>query len=280
MRRVLAGVAAAVAVVLPAAPAQAAPGDGDRRVGYDVSYPQCGDRLPDDAAFAVVGVNGGLPTVPNPCLPAQLRWAAGSTGDLPGQPRVQLYLNTANPGEVRDRVSTWPRTGDTPYGVCDGSNSTACSWAYGRARARVAVHGFLLPGADAAGLDDDPAGYTWWLDVETANSWQSGSPEARERNRATLEGMAAHLQGVGAEVGLYSTAYQWRLIAGTVGPSSPLYRVDSWLAGAQDEEQARDWCDRAPLTGGGDVTLVQYVEDDLDHDVACGTPAGRTAPRA
>jgi hypothetical protein len=38
----------------------------------------------------------------------------------------------------------------------------------------------------AAAVDGRPSSYTWWLDVETMNTWQSGSPAAQARNRATL----------------------------------------------------------------------------------------------
>ena len=104
--------AASLAVGMPTAAA-----DDDSEVGYDVSHPQCGDHLPDAPAFGVVGVNGGLPTRPNPCLAEQLAWAAEeATGEAEPQPEVQLYVNTANPGQVRHLVTTWPSRGRTPYG--------------------------------------------------------------------------------------------------------------------------------------------------------------------
>ena len=105
MRWVVATLVAVAATIL-AAPgtANAAP----TRVGYDVSYPQCGTPLPADRAFAVVGVNGGLSTRTNPCLTDQLTWAWGSSGVVLSQPKAQLYLNTANPGEILDQVTTWP----------------------------------------------------------------------------------------------------------------------------------------------------------------------------
>src|SRR5687767_9171226 len=125
LRSVIVAVLAVTATLL-AAPgiASAAP----TTVGYDVSYPQCGSSLPKDRAFAVVGVNGGLSTKANPCLGTQLAWAWKSSGAVAAQPRAQVYLNTANPGEIRGQVTTWPTTGSTPYGACDGSNSEACSY--------------------------------------------------------------------------------------------------------------------------------------------------------
>ncbi|WP_166486460.1 hypothetical protein [Blastococcus saxobsidens] len=238
-------------------------------LGYDVSHPQCGTDLPDDRAFAIVGVNGGLSTRANPCLSHQLAWAHGSSGRVDDQPAAQLYLNTANPGQVLDLVTTWPTDGDTPYGDCDGGNSLACSWQYGWERAENSALSFVRPAARSARVDSQPSRYTWWLDVETMNTWQIGSDDARDRNRATLEGMAAYLLSEDAEVGVYSTGYQWGRIVGEVPRYSNLAGLDSWLAGADDLEDARDTCDDDPLVPGGTVTLVQYVEDDLDHNHAC-----------
>ncbi|WP_104526669.1 hypothetical protein [Blastococcus saxobsidens] len=240
-----------------------------RTVGYDVSHPQCGTDLPDDAAFAVVGVNGGLATRTNPCLADQLTWAAGSSGVVPGQPALQLYLNTANPGQLRDQVVTWPSGGETPYGRCDGGNSMACSWQYGWERARTSVEAFFRPAARAARLDSRPQRYTWWLDVETMNTWQTGSDDARARNRAALEGMAEYLTDEDGRVGLYSTGYQWAQIVGEVPDDSPLAGLPSWLAGATSLSGAVAACERSPLVPDGEVELTQYVPDDLDRNHAC-----------
>jgi hypothetical protein len=238
-------------------------------VGYDVSYPQCGTALPSARAFAVVGVNGGLSTKANPCLATQLRWAARSNGSVTTQPKAQLYLNTANPGELRAQVSTWPKTGSTPYGSCAGENDQACSWQYGYERAKNSVVAFFTLAARKAGVDTLPSRWTWWLDVETENTWQSGSPDAQARNRATIEGMTAYLLSRGGRVGLYSTNYQWGLIVGSVPSTSNLVGRNSWLAGATTLRQAQASCTSAPLVPGGRVTLTQYVADGLDHDHSC-----------
>jgi hypothetical protein len=261
---------AAASLALGTPTATASDRDDDAEVGHDVSYPQCDDDLPAEPAFAVVGVNGGLATRPNPCLADQLAWAAAeATGAVRAQPELQLYVNTANPGQVRDRVTTWPTRGRTPYGRCDGDNSRACSWRYGWERADVTVEDFFVPAAEDADVDPDPGHYTWWLDVETTNTWQTGSAPARARNRAALEGMAARLAVADAEVGLYSTRYQWWRIAGPVPRTSPLHDLDSWLAGSSTLAGARAACHRDPLVGGGRVVLTQYVVDGLDHDHSC-----------
>ncbi len=238
-------------------------------VGYDVSHPQCDAELPRQRAFAVVGVNGGIATRANPCLAEQLEWAAESSGAVPFQPGAQLYLNTANPGQVRFLVTTWPQSGTTPYGACDGANSRACSWQYGWERAQHSVTTFFTDAAEEAGLHTSPTRYAWWLDVETMNTWQSGSAEALARNRATLEGMATYLISRGARVGLYSTHQQWDRIAGDVEPGSILTGRANWLAGATTLEDAEANCDEPPLVPAGRVTLAQYVVDELDHNHSC-----------
>jgi hypothetical protein len=239
-------------------------------VGYDVSHPQCGKTLPSARAFGIVGVNGGKATTANPCLSTQLTWAWGSSGAVAAQPKAQLYLNTANPGQYIDQVTTWPAQGSTPYGQCDGTNTTACSWQYGWERAQASVITFFTPAAQAAKVDSQPGHYTWWLDVETDNTWQSGSTSAQARNRATLEGMAAYLASRGATVGLYSTHTQWSQIVGSVGTASNLAGRKSWLPGATSLSGATTNCKQAPLTPGGKVTLAQYVpKNSFDSDKSC-----------
>ena len=271
LRRLLVtGIAAvAVALGLPVTSASAAPTNSPT-VGYDVSHPQCGETMPTGQAFGVVGVNGGLATTANPCLSSQLQWAWRSTGAVAAQPKAQLYLNTANPGEIRDLVTTWPSSGSTPYGDCDGRNSTACSWQYGWERARSSVSSVFVPAAMSAKVDPSPGSYTWWLDVEAANTWQSATSSGQARNRATLEGMAAFLRTRGASVGLYAVPDDWQEIAGTVTWDSNLYRLPSWLPGASSPAGATAACRRAPLTNGGQVTLSQFVSDGWDGDVSCG----------
>jgi hypothetical protein len=270
MRRVLralavVGLAVAAAVLAVPGTASAAP----TTVGYDVSHPQCGKALPEDRAFGIVGVNGGRSTSVNPCLSDQLAWAWGASGAVLAQPKAQLYLNTGNPGEVRDEITTWPSSGTTPYGSCNGANSQACSWQYGWERAQDSVVSYFVPAAQAAEVDTLPADYVWWLDVETGNTWQSGSTAALARNRATLEGMTSYLLSRGAGVGLYSTARQWGQIIGNVPSTSNLAGRASWLPGASTLTGAKANCRKAPLTPRGDVVLAQYVKNRLDRNLSC-----------
>jgi hypothetical protein len=245
----------------PVAAAPAAP-----TVGNDVSWPQCGKRLPTSTAFAIVGVNGGLANDWNPCFLDQLAWAhrsvpAGSAG------KVALYVNTAN---AAGAASWWP-TGDTtkngtpvtgsPYGSCTGpaNYGPACAFVYGYS---FAVEDVARLRSLGVRVED----YPFWLDVETMNTWQKDT----RANAAVLEGMTAYFtEKIGLRVGIYSTGYQWNLIAGTTPPGSSLYSLPSWLAGSSSERDARSDCRLPPLTGGGTVEMTQYVAKQLDYNVAC-----------
>lgn len=202
-------------------------------VGYDVSWPQCGKKLPTGQAFAIVGVNGGTAATTNPCLAEQLVWANKST-DVSLQPKIQLYVNTANPGEVISQITTWPtnntdKTGYTtnnPHGNCTGLNDMTCSW-------------------------------------------QSGSLEALARNAAALDGMVKYLDMNNVEVGLYSTAVQWSQIVGTISESSNLNGRGNWRSSGASLENAKANCTVQSLTVGGYILMTQYVQQNWDKNHSC-----------
>ncbi|GAA3612719.1 hypothetical protein GCM10022236_13110 [Microlunatus ginsengisoli] len=245
-------------------------------VGYDISWPQCGKTLPTGQAFAVVGVNGGTAANTNPCLSSQLKWGSASVGGS-SQPKLHLYVNTANPGEVISQITTWPTnnndsTGFTtanPYGSCGGGNDLPCSWQYGWNRAVQDHVDRFAPAARAAAVSDRASDYVWWLDVETSNTWQSGSAAALQRNAAALEGMTAYFTSTHGAVGLYSTAAQWSSIVGTVDPASNLNDRPNWRPSGSTVANAKTNCSLAPLTTGGFISLTQYVQHGWDKNYSC-----------
>lgn len=266
---------ASPAVALAAKPG--APTHSTEYIGYDISYPQCGKKLPTGQAFGIVGVNGGTAATTNACLSDQLKWANKSVGGS-NQPPIQLYVNTANPGEVIDQITTWPtsntdKTGYTttnPYGSCTGSNDLACSWQYGWNRSVEANLDRFVPAAKAAGISTSASAYTWWLDIETMNTWQSGSTDALARNTAAIEGMTAYYVAQSAKVGLYSTAVQWNQIVGsTVTATSNLNGLPNWRPSGASLDNAKANCNVAPLTYGGFISLTQYVQHGLDKNHSC-----------
>lgn len=245
-------------------------------VGYDISYPQCGRKLPTDHYFGIVGINGGNAATANSCLADQLAWAAkAKTGS--NQSKKQVYVNTANPGEVIDQVNTWPTTSNdsngytpiNPYGECNGDNDSACSWLYGWNRSIYTEELFKKAAANK-GLSSNTSEYVWWLDVETMNTWQSGSNEALIRNTAAIEGFGAYYQSKNAAIGLYSTAVQWGEITGNnITPTSNLNGLPNWRPSGASLSNAKTNCKVDPLTPGGYISLTQYVVKNLDHNHSC-----------
>ena len=264
-RSALAAVALLGLLYSAAGPAQAAASPARSgspsatRLGNDVSWPQCNRTLPKSPAFAVVGVNNGLANTTNPCLATELAWAEKSAGGT-GQPPVALYVNTANPGLAG---SWWPSSNNyggatvaNPYGTCEGAADAACAYMYGYAKA--------YDDANSRGVSQ-PGSYLWWLDVETDNSWSTDMAA----NRADLEGMTSYFRSIGADVGLYAPQSQWTSIAGSVPAGSNLYALQSWLPGATSATGAKSKCSTGPLTGGGKVTLAQFVSGGTDYDYSC-----------
>ena len=241
--------------------------------GYDVSHPQCGKSLPTDHYFGIVGVNGGTATTSNPCLAQQLVWAkSAKTGS--NQPKIQLYVNTANPAQDSSYTwASWPTSSTTgnPYGDCTGTrtNDLACSWQYGWNRS-AETESYFLAQAQIAGISTNTGDYTWWLDVETMNSWQFGSVDAQARNTAAIEGFGAYYESRDADVGLYSTAVQWAEITGNnISTESNLNGLPNWRPSGSTLANAKKNCSVASLTPGGFISLTQYVVKNLDNNHSC-----------
>lgn len=242
----------------PPSPARAA---NDEPLGHDVSWPQCNDELPAPIGFSVIGVNGGRVYRANPCLADQLAWAGRG---------ADFYINTANPGP--DRSQFWPSGQDAPL-ACDtrtnpGPETRACAYLYGWNAAADSYATALAAYVSLGWADDDaeriPDEATWWLDVETANSWQRD----RTLNVAALRGAVDYLESMDvAEVGFYSTPLLWwRVTAGT----DAFDDHPAWHAGAHSQREAEDRCAGRSFTGG-ELRLVQWVEDGIDTNVRCST---------
>ncbi len=275
---------------------------GSTTTGFDVSYPQCGTTLPTPAAFGVVGVNGGLANDLNPCLgptssypsytQSELYWAVTATAAAAAtsQPKTSLYVNTADPGNLFNGkpIADWPTASifSDPYGSCStvtvtsrghtytlGANSDACAWQYGYNKANQDA-AWLTSAATV--IDDQEstvnipttsASYSWWLDVETANTWQSDTT----MNVADLQGMVAGLEAVGAStVGAYSTASQWNSVTGgtTTSAAGSLYLIPNWIPGATTLIQAESNCNSPSFTGATTIAMTQWTGSP-DNDWAC-----------
>lgn len=209
-------------------------------VGYDISWPQCDGSIPAETPhFAIVGVTGGRPFTANPCLAEEYRWA--ESGEYP----AEVYINL----DYWRRLSFRHFFG--PAGLCGPQDSWCQAYNYGWNSAKYAVDLGEAQGVDAR---------RWWLDVETMNHW---SDDVR-LNARIIGGALDYLASNGLTTGIYSTAYQWRVIAGGYAPGGPI-----WVAGASNLLDAVARCSDARYAfAGGRVELVQWVET-YDRNFAC-----------
>jgi hypothetical protein len=84
-----------------------------------------------------------------------------------------------------------------------------------------------------------------------------------------LEGMTDYFESIGADVGIYTSNYQWGQIVGQVSADSSLAGLPSWLAGARTANGAKNNCSSPPLTPGSEVTVTQFVSRGFDYDYSC-----------
>jgi hypothetical protein len=296
-RSLVVSVLAAVVVLTAGALPALAKSSTVSTTGNDISWPQCGKTFPSGQAFGIVGVNHGLANNLNTCLASELAWAVKSTGNaLPtGFPQAALYVNTADPGSVLPVVADWPTsnvdpngvnesTGSTnpdPYGSCTGtgSNTPACAWQYGWNRA-IQDMLWLVAIPPSAGVSNLPSKYWWWLDVETGNTWESGT-SGLANNVADLRGMVAALKNTAetvsgvqlggvTTVGIYSTSYQWGQITDTSALGySDLVGLPDWIPGARTLSGAQANCSLSGFTTTAKPTITQWFGKPYDGDVAC-----------
>jgi len=230
-------------------------------IGYDISYPQCGGPFPADPAFGIVGVNRGIVFSANPCLgagngPSELSWAGLRAG---------FYANTGNPGP--ELSSHWPVGQASPRACLASNPDTAdCAYDYGWNAAAdsyaTAVRAFISVGWAEPGDSRTPQAASWWLDVETANSWRADT----SLNVAALQGAVDYLDSVEvASIGFYSTPTMWHQVVGTTDAFAD-YR--SWVAGARTLQAAKKACPGPGFTGGG-VQLSQYPKSGFDANYSC-----------
>lgn len=205
--------------------------------GVDVSYPNCTVNIPQ-VAFGVVGVTGGLVYSKNSCLKAE----ASKFSNL------SLYINTGlNADPVNSTYYQQAQVG------CNGDVYCA-AYNYGRSAAQDA-----LAYAASQGVQSQ----TWWLDVETMNTWNSDALQ----NRQSLQGAYDALSAAGATtIGAYSTTSQWNTLTGSWKNNWPSWGATTWTTA----KQAASYCTGHEFTGGKSL-LMQYKskQSKLDQDYAC-----------
>ena len=133
--------------------------------------------------------------------------------------------------------------------------TTPGAWAYNYGY-NAALDSFAT--ASSAGVTSS----MWWLDIETANTWDSN----QFNNSRTIQGALDALTQSGAVAGIYSTPYQFGIIAGAYAPATPL-----WVATGSDQATAVGYCSPVHAFGGGTPWLTQFQASGVpyDQDYAC-----------
>lgn len=225
----------AVFLVWSASPASAQGIYNSGSVGNDVSWPNCSAKPPTKAVFGIVGVTGGKPFSNSPCLANQAKWFTNTS----------LYANAAYPG------SDYGKKYQNSPNVCADTDLNCLAYNYGYNAGKAAADYATSQGVSSA---------TWWLDVETMNTWTSDI----NQNRFSINGQTDALKKGGAStIGIYSTTAQWQTITGGWQNGLPNWGATTW----QTAKQASKYCTGHDFTGGG-TWLLQF-KGNLDQDVAC-----------
>jgi len=236
------------------------------KTGYDVSFPQCSSwgaptagPLPSSGTeFAIVGANWGGTFSMNTCVAAEVAWA--------GQP-MDYYFNLDQPW--------WydPAMGDNgPAGTCSdptNTSSTCVAYNYGWNATQWTLRQLASQNLSVPGI---------WLDIETVGSCGTSGYWSCDTavNANVIAGAIAAAHAEGIAIGIYSTGYQWGVIAGSYDPSVP-----EWIPGAGTLANAQSFC---PAAAGenfasGPIAAIQYGYIDggpnpFDPDWSCPAPLG------
>ncbi|MCU1461824.1 MAG: hypothetical protein JWO37_1899 [Acidimicrobiales bacterium] len=218
---------AVVAASFLLAAVAAAPPAGATSPGLDISWPQC--------PGLAVGAAGGFSVV-------------GLTNGL---------AYTDNPCLATEW--RWASSTGTPAGLYLVLNSgpfggTDAAYAYGAGAIDHALATMASTSITAPLI---------WLDVETGKFWSAD----QAANAAVVHGAIDRLHARGLGAGIYSTAYQWAVIAGADRPGGPI-----WVAGTPGYAGVQSYCSSAHAFAGGQPWIVQLPPSPLDVDVLC--PAG------
>jgi hypothetical protein len=238
-----AALAVIVVVNLVAGVALAAANPYSGTLGFDISYPQCGQPTTPSGAFAIVGVNGGRPFTANSCFATEFANAAAAVG---GAAKVSVYMNLSAPvGKTATHNTSGPQLCGPGDKVCQAHNYgwNAAAYAYQQANA----NGYARSAGGQATI--------WWLDIETANSWTGRT----DVNRGSIQGATDYLSAQVLTVGIYSAPSMWNSITGSWSNNGH----SVWFAG-----NGSTTCSVASFTGGP-LWLVQHSSGTTNGDQGC-----------
>ena len=237
MKKIIVSFALALMVVVLTAGVAAAKGQyTSGTIGVDISWPNCNASVPN-VTFGIVGVTDGQGYSTSPCIAKE---ASHFTN-------LSLYVNTGWYDKSSHINYTYPKT-------CAQGDWDCLAYNYGYNAGLYALNA-----AQSAGVSSG----TWWLDVETGNTWNSDVVQNQNSLQGEYDALAA--SGI-TTIGVYSTTAQWQSITGGWQNGWPSWGATTW----KTAKQALTYCTGHQFTGGPSY-LMQYLptNSNLDHDVAC-----------
>ena len=205
--------------------------------GVDEGWPNCDTSVATES-FGIVGVSDGTGYTTSPCLSQE-------SAHFPTN--LSLYVNTGWYNKSAYVNPSSPK-------ACAAGDNNCLAYNYGYNAGLYANNAATAAGVHSA---------SWWLDVETSNTWNSNVIQ----NQNSLQGEYDALSASGATtVGVYSTSAQWQTITGDWKNNWPNWGATTWTTAAQ----AKTYCTGHQFTGGPSY-LMQYraKHASLDQDVAC-----------
>jgi len=202
----------------------------------DVSWPNCKAAPTTASSHGIIGVSGGLDFRPNKCLTQEVGWFN----------HYELYENTGYPGNNYGRkFQNFPLK-------CGATDSDCLAYNYGYNASLYALNYAAKQGIHAS---------TWWLDVETDNSWVNDTGV----NIASLEGSVAALKHdiFIFRIGFYSYPGQWAALTNDWRNNLP-----AWIATGQTVKNSAVKACRSESFTGGPILYSQYTTK-LDTDIDC-----------
>ncbi len=205
--------------------------------GVDVSWANCSQSLPT-VSFGIVGVSNGTGYTTNPCFSSE---AKSYLGD------ISLYTNTGWYNKSSSINPSNPKH-------CASKDYNCLAYNYGY---NAGIYAYT------AALNDGIHSLTWWLDVETINTWNTNVTQ----NQNSLQGEYDALSTKGVlTIGVYSTTAQWQTITGNWKNDWPSWGATTWTSA----DQAQTYCSGHQFTAGTSY-LMQFKAKHaaFDQDVAC-----------
>jgi hypothetical protein len=206
--------------------------------GFDVSWPNCSATPPRNPSFGIVGVSDGTGYSQNPCLAQEAAWFPSMNLDVnTGWNDQSVYLNPTSPR------------------VCAAGDNNCLAYNYGYNAGLYALNYANSQNVHAS---------TWWLDVETGNTWNSDVVQNQNSLQGEYDALKANGNGV-TTIGVYSTTAQWQSITGSWMNNWPSWGATTWTTATQ----ALTYCTGHQFTGGPSYFMQYKPKKSLDQDVAC-----------